>query len=216
MTDFSHWDFAENFSGYDAAALILGIEPTEGSNEQARIGPVVTRMKKCYLASRSTVADVQRQDGSNADFNKYLLPKKLLSNGLLARVAQPRNGLDIWLNDVRCFGFDEQEFSRDELTRWLSVIRIKSIYQFDLKQPDAIQNTSGRWPWGNHHTQLLGHLEAAAREFWVKYDPQNQKGTAPKRDEVIAWLRTRKVSNQTATAIATILRPDDLPTGPRK
>ena len=91
------------------------------------------------------------------------------------------------------------------------------------KAPDEGANSPGCWPWGNHQTELLGHLEAAAREFWTGYDPQNAKATAPKNETVIAWLEARnvpgqkkKVSNQMATAIATMLRPEDLPTGPRK
>ena len=93
-----------------------------------------------------------------------------------------------------------------------------------LQPQEKIESAStSPWPWGNHHTELLGHLEAAALEFWVNYDPQNTKATAPKNETVIAWLmarkvpsKNRKVSNQMATAIATLLRPDDLPTGPRK
>lgn len=73
------------------------------------------------------------------------------------------------------------------------------------------------WPWGDHHTMLLGHLAAAAREFWVNYDPNNARTTAPKNATVVDWLKTeRKTSDVMAKAIATMLRPDDLPTGPRK
>ena len=86
-----------------------------------------------------------------------------------------------------------------------------------------IPHVSVRWPWGSHHTELLGHLEAAALEFWRSYDPQNAKATAPKNDTVIDWLKSRKehgqlrkVSDHMAQAIASILRPNDLPTGPRK
>lgn len=95
----------------------------------------------------------------------------------------------------------------------------KSIEKREHNTPPVV----ARWPWGTHHTDLLGHLEAAVLEFWVSYDPQNAKATAPKNETVIAWLelrkthgQRRKVSNQIATAIASILRPDDLPPGPRK
>ena len=88
--------------------------------------------------------------------------------------------------------------------------------------PDDVLNPSSRWPWGSHHTELLGHLDAAAREFWGGYNPQNAKATAPKNETVIAWLEARnvpgqrkKVSKQIAESIATMLRPDGLPTGPR-
>lgn len=217
MADLLHWDFAENFSGYDAAALILGIEPTEGSSEQARINPVVARMKKCYLDSRSTIAYVRRQFGSKADLNKHLPPEKLLSAALLFRVEHPLDGSDVWLNNAIHFDFDKQEFSRDELVRWLSVIGVNSVYSFGLKQKNTIQEPTGRWPWGSHHTELLGHLEAAARRYWGEnYDPLDAN-TAPLNATVSEWLQTeRKVSRTMAGLIASMLRADGLPTGPRK
>ncbi len=73
-----------------------------------------------------------------------------------------------------------------------------------------------RWPWGNHHTEALGHLEAAAKRFWVNHDPTDNT-TAPTNKEVAASLQAeRKLSKTLAEAIASILRLDGLPTGPRK
>ena len=73
------------------------------------------------------------------------------------------------------------------------------------------------WPWGNHHTILLGHLDAAARRYWgSKYEPSDTS-TANTNATVSGWLQTeRNVSQTMADSIATMLRPDGLPTGPRK
>lgn len=72
------------------------------------------------------------------------------------------------------------------------------------------------WPWGLHHTTALGHLEAAAKRFWVNYDPSD-KTTAETNQTVSQWLqKEHQVSENLANAIATMLRPDDLPPGPRK
>lgn len=81
---------------------------------------------------------------------------------------------------------------------------------------ESIPAPLNRWPWGNHHTEALGHLEAAALRFWVNHDP-TEPSTAPTNKEVVAWLQTeRKVSKTLAEAMASILRLDGLPTGPRK
>lgn len=74
-----------------------------------------------------------------------------------------------------------------------------------------------RWPWGNHHTEALGHLEAAALRFWgSNYDP-NDPATAPTNEQVSEWLhKQRKVSKTLSNAMASILRLDGLKTGPRK
>lgn len=72
-----------------------------------------------------------------------------------------------------------------------------------------------KWPWGDHETELLRTLATAADRFWKLYDPAD-KTTAPKNQQIIEWLEQRGVSNRLATAMATILRVDGLPTGPRK
>lgn len=80
---------------------------------------------------------------------------------------------------------------------------------------DNLEKTC-RWPWGSHHTEYLGHLEAAARKWWVLYDPSDPT-TAPTNDMVSDWLQSeRKLSREKARAIASMLRPDGLPTGPRR
>ena len=72
------------------------------------------------------------------------------------------------------------------------------------------------WPWGSHHTELLGHMDAAARHFWRLYDP-GDPSTAPTNDMVADWLHSeRGTSKEKAKSIASILRADGLPTGPRR
>lgn len=89
-------------------------------------------------------------------------------------------------------------------------------YQAQCMSLQQSGTTRMRWPWGDHHTVLLGHLEAAAQRYWVDYDPANPD-TANTSETVIEWLENeRKVSNRMAGAIATMLRPDGLPSGPRK
>lgn len=84
-------------------------------------------------------------------------------------------------------------------------------------EPDAkAHDIAERWPWGSHHTDALGHLEAAASRFWKLYDATDQS-TAPTNEMVAEWLRDeRGVSKEKAYAIASILRADGLKTGPRR
>lgn len=85
-----------------------------------------------------------------------------------------------------------------------------------VKQEQPAKAAASRWPWGNHHTELLGHLEAAALRHWVNHDPDDAT-TAPTNKDVAEWLVSeRNVSQKMAESIASMLRPDGLPTGPRK
>ena len=71
-----------------------------------------------------------------------------------------------------------------------------------------------KWPWGDHETELLRNLDQAAEKFWKSYDPA-KPATAPTNEQVSTWLVEQGVSARNAQAIATILRADDVPKGPR-
>lgn len=80
----------------------------------------------------------------------------------------------------------------------------------DAKVPDS------HWPWGAHNTHLLSCMEAAAKRFWLLYDPSDPS-TAPTNNQVASWLKDEYgISNDKANAIASILRADGLPAGPRR
>ncbi len=99
---------------------------------------------------------------------------------------------------------------------WIEGQGVGSAPVLEAVAPESPEATVGAWPWGSHHTAALGHLEAAARRFWVNHDPADFS-TAPKNTEVSDWLqRERNVTANMANAIASILRMDGLPTGPRK
>jgi len=75
--------------------------------------------------------------------------------------------------------------------------------------------TPMQWPWGNHDTEGLRNLAAAAERFWKNYDSTDPT-TAPTNQQVIDWLKAKGVATRTAEVIASILRADGLPTGPRR
>ncbi len=84
-------------------------------------------------------------------------------------------------------------------------------------KPEVADTLSpGVWPWGNHETADLRALAAAAERFWTLYDPSDP-ATAPTNEQVIAWLMAeRELPERKAEIMASILRPRDLPSGPRK
>ena len=128
--------------------------------------------------------------------------------GLIAMVA----GYAVW----------QLKETRDHL-HWLTAQAIWSrdrlqthgLHLTPEAKADGGPRSETHWPWGRHHTELLGHLEAAARKWWVNYDPESPD-TAPTNEIVSAWLvEERRVSKDKAKAIASILRVDGLRTGPR-
>ena len=89
-----------------------------------------------------------------------------------------------------------------ELARWIG-------------EKSAASDARSAWPWGNHSTNLLEHMAAAADRFWRNYDRSDQT-TAPTNTQVASWLTEQGVSQRVAETMAQILRADGLPTGPRK
>jgi hypothetical protein len=83
----------------------------------------------------------------------------------------------------------------------------------EIANNTSIPATLEKWPWGDYETALLEHLNLAATEFWAKWD--GNAASAPKNDVVAAWLDARGVSGNIAAAMATILRSDKVPDGPR-
>jgi hypothetical protein len=101
---------------------------------------------------------------------------------------------------------------QEEIRRFVDSLASSSTS--DGADTAALPGPPRRWPWGDHHTALLGHLADAAQRFWVNVDPADNT-TAPTNDAVASWLVQQGVSKRMADAMASMLRPDWLPTGPR-
>ena len=79
---------------------------------------------------------------------------------------------------------------------------------------DAARSSGSLFPWGSHHTKLMGLLFAATAKFWKYYDPDDPS-TAPTNSSIEKWLVIKGVSPRVAQAMATIMRADGLKTGRR-
>jgi len=221
IAELSHWDYPVQFSGFDAAALILGLDPHRSVADQSQIQVVCDRMKHHYTHALKrhyyNVFSIYPEDFQVVEAGQ---PFELES--VTMEMLCPPPHLDVedppftdWLISERS-NFEMQIFSRVTMASWVDALRLNSKYSFSLDRTSANSEQKGHWPWGAHHTQNLEHLEAAARRFWVGYDP-DEISTANTNATVIDWLKTeRKVSGKMAEAIATMLRADGLPTGPRK
>lgn len=111
-------------------------------------------------------------------------------------------------------GIEESEIVPSNFGAWVRSIPYPLPVEFPW-QDEAVLSLSRDWPWGTYETELLRHLAAAANRFWRKYVPTDAT-TAPTNKDVIEWLEKQGVANRTAQVMATILRVDGLPTGPRK
>lgn len=109
---------------------------------------------------------------------------------------------------------EDTEVSSGNFGAWAKSIRYPLPSEFPWQDEAALPLTRD-WPWGTYETELLRKLAQAAKRFWQNYDPTDAT-TAPTNEEVINWLVDNGVAKRTAQIMATILRADGLPTGPRK
>jgi hypothetical protein len=211
----AHWNFAIDFTAMEAAALALGLDPRNVDGQppaKTIIRPVYERMRDDFEQ-----AVIQMEVAPIEVAEKGFLPGCLVSIRLeriygVDDIMMILEGVALKRPQSR---FEQQRFSRGAIHRWLNEIDMPSVYAFVPFVRETIK-TFTEWPWGTHHTEALGHLGAAAMRWWTLYDP-SEPDTAPTNKQVAEWLQTeRGLSQKMAEAMASILRADGLPTGPRK
>ena len=228
MADINEWDFAEAFSAVEVALLIEGKDPGEADERGwvdgfgAYVSDVIlSRMENDYVATLNYLTlNYLCSPFEDSKYNRGAHLPSATADWYLSAKGATHNGVDFetWrLSDDS--DFIVQKFTRDAIQNWLNAKGLPSEYQFARNKTLPVAPGSApavRWPWGNHHTEQLGHLEAAARRYWVNYDPSDAT-TAPINATVSEWLQTeRKVSRSMADSIASMLRPTGLAPGPRK
>ncbi len=116
MADLSHWDFLNQFTPKEAAALIAGIDPREAIGNS----PIAIRIDESTVKTFIAVARGE----------------PLPPDGLLTRELELTMHRDfapsIFLDATGSTLHGIETLDRCEIVRWLSAIGAKSVYQFDL------------------------------------------------------------------------------------
>jgi hypothetical protein len=116
MTDLSHWDFLNQFTPKEAAALIAGVDPREAIGNS----PIAIRIDEATVKAFIAVARGEPPP-----------PDGLLTREL-AITLHPDFVPSIFLDATGSTLHGIETLDRAEIVRWLSAIGAKSIYQFDL------------------------------------------------------------------------------------
>ena len=194
MTDFAKqhpvsskfWGETDDLSLFQAALLTFGIEPFA--------------FQKNTESTCEPVALDALPDG-------FPLRIEALRSAIRTKSIKPVGGIP---GKDGLFDENTTRIKTDDFVAWCAARGVPHNIPNRAVPPPAT-----KWPWGDYETKLLNELAAAVERFWVRYDPSDST-TAPTNEQVAKWLMTRDVPERTAKYIATILRPDGLPTGPRK
>ena len=202
-----------------------GVEPTGADPQSARLRPAWKRMKDDFDATKALVAKEAdwflllhtteaAARGQSLDWPlKAVLESEQLREGFASAQLGGRwrvTRLRQWLENADASRLESQTFSRQTLDAWVRAIGVTPGYPFAPARPapaNGAAPTPGHWPWGNHHTDALGHLEAAGQRWWATYSPL-EPHSAPPLQEVVQWLlQERKVPTALAQSIAALLTP---------
>jgi hypothetical protein len=105
------------------------------------------------------------------------------------------------------------EVDLSEFTAWLNKLGHTPPVEYHWTARE-LATGQFQWPWGSYQTKGLQVLALATDRFWKNYDPSDSS-TAPKSEDVIAWLEVNGIARRKAEIMASLLRADDLAPGPR-
>jgi hypothetical protein len=141
MDRLAHWEFAVDFTGAQAAALVFGLDlhelqadhrfDSQAGRTSANFAPAYQRMKQCYNATRRYYLESLRPP---LDWDEQPPAAMLESVELVRRWRKIDADLDHqfcnWANDEDFSGFETQRFDRAQIAGWLAKIGQRSEYRF--------------------------------------------------------------------------------------
>ena len=215
MVDLSHWDFAEHFSGYDAAALILGLEPRESELEQHRVYVVTDRMELHYNYALERIRFEEVDPDQRSGDDPEAAPRVELESVKLSHLHRQAwlygadSPLSKWLSFQKQIQFENQEFERYAIACWLTAINMKSAYQFDRRKDAATPTLDVQPGTDIDPTDLPIELDAANMAFRAVRNGYGGRSDTFK-NKLIAYLEKHypDFKAEQVQRVATVANPD--------
>ena len=172
MADLSRWIYAEDFTGQEAAYLILGVDPSIATlDDGRRVLLIEERLKKAYEAAFKNIYDdiimgpmfgpyLCYQIENPPTARQEVLYSVEITNGLKPETEHQYSSefFRIWLEsgDRK---FRDQRFSKVELGRWITENKLVSHYEFSsdqiAQQPKKTDSFSMDKPLSNRERDTL-------------------------------------------------------------
>lgn len=217
MEFLSHWDYAIEFSGREAAALILGIDPNNleaFTAADGHIRVVAERMAQHYehalMRWYHEVLKIYAHDSLEIDAH---IPGELTSLALdkFCKYWNPDEEdieFEEWLVNDKLTEFSVQKFSRHEVSAWLQAIGEKSAYQFNTEHA-LLYAAEAKSEIELDPSDYPEELDAANMAFRaIKNGEGNPKDTFRKR--IVSYLEKNypNFKPDAVQRIATVANPD--------
>jgi hypothetical protein len=210
VADLSHWDWANDFTASEAAALFLGIEPTDQESARYRIEPILARMTIAHETARDWYKNKISEAWPEEEFN---VGEMLVSTGMKRRRdddSNTENSFFEWLAGKHA-NIELQRFDRNELSLWVKKIQMKSLYRFQTDDAGEIETKDT-----GDQFELPLELDTANIAFRAVFNGYGDESKTFK-NRLIDYLKnyTFKFTAEAINRIATVANPHREP-GRRK
>lgn len=200
VDDLSHWDFALDFTGEQASALIVKKDANASlDSERIKAFPVYLRMERSFrnFCIWHGMVDSNQQDCElSSDQAKFLASVGLedCERGSLSR--------DLFNGELS--DFSQLRLSRKEIARWLRVNGLKSAYSFELPDVNIISSDPSTDP-----ADYPDELYAANLAFRAVTNGYGETSDTFK-NRLVSYLENThaRLSKEAVQRIATVANPD--------
>ncbi len=151
--DLSHWVYASDFTGREAAYLIMGVDPSTDAIESRSARHVLKRMELAYVEAFEAISfrvfvepclpvDDESDSAQQIAVQQPQQLRSIAMQDLLKGWWESDEvSIEAWLERGRN-SFREQRFSRSEIGRWIEENQLASIYFFSSAPKQNEKNQS--------------------------------------------------------------------------
>lgn len=206
-----HWKAVSEFTLEQAALLLAGIDPFDF--EQGLESAKITnhpRWKLAYGYALAIETAIRRGILTPVVCNTYFYDE-YNSNWIVQKIEPSDRS-----HNISC---EHTVITRNSLNQWVSneniiLVLPTSARKIDppiIKKDNSCNDQSiiKMLSPHIHHSEGLDLTQEIIDQFWVTYDEEN-KQTAPTKDEIITYLTSKGVSKNLAEAVDMVLRPFEL------
>jgi hypothetical protein len=217
--DFDYWAKMAFWSVEEAVLLLLGRDPRRVNRKHidqcTEISAFARQFVDLLAIARRNVVGGQLSDPTWP--GPFIAWAQRLDLTVPAEMLRTVEEHGVQISDWRT-AFEQKRVQYDQTAAALEALTLSKNHVIEQLESKISQLESAplRWPWGEYQTPSLQLLAETAKRYWTGYD-RSEPSTAPTNADVVEWLMTQRgLSQNLASAIATILRDPDLPSGPRR
>ena len=207
-----HWKQVMEFTVEQAALLLAGIDPfeTETLIEAKQRG--LPHWKQAWAHSLAIVSAIRQGVISPVVCRAHEYEDNGQWSGWIVIAMKPSDR-DMEISAAHTI------ITRASLVNWVTSERVqfarpRKMVTVMSPQPSATVDTippALALPYYGHTSEGLEFVEEAIKHFWSTYD-EDDPSTAPRREQIIEYLKGRGASGRESEAIDLILRPKSMRT----